>query len=189
MVNTAISDRENLFAPVANTNCFLIKPFTTSFSKMKTTSRYICDTIYSFTICKLIIDLLTLSSNFISNMHPAFKAVLGFVVYLFGDIPLIYAARSTKYWLGFHKGLQLSTASEFCKNLRFQAHYNRHAMTYTEELQHTWCLGEQEGIQSRPLFLYSLEVRHASHIVSVLLTDKQYSVLDITPPSFCSPSS
>lgn len=188
MVNTATSDRGKLFATVTNTTCHHLELFTL-ISKMKTTSRYMCNTIYSFTICKLIIDLLTVSTNFITNMHPAFKAVFGLVVYLFGSIPLTFAARTMKYWLGFHKGLQLSTASEFCKNLRFQAHYNRHYVTYTEELEHIWCLGEHEGIQSRPLFLYSLEVRHRSIVVSVLSTNKSHSVPNITPCSFCSPSS
>lgn len=188
MGNTATFVRGNPFTPFANTISLHLQ-LSTLINKLKTISRYICGTINSFTVCRLIINMLTMSSNFITSMHPAFKAVFGLVVYLFGGIPLTYAIRSTNYWLGFHKGLRLSTASEFCKNLRFQAHYSRRYMTYTDELQHTWCLGEQEGVQSTPLFLYALEVSHAMHTISGLSTNEQHSVRNITSCSSCSPSS
>ena len=188
MGNLATFHRGKLFAPVSNTT-FLHLELSTLISTMKTTSRYICGILYSFTLSRLIIDLLIVSSNFITDMHPAFKTVFALVVYLFGGVPARYAINSTYRWLGFHKGLQLSAASEYCKNLRFQAHYNRHHLTYLEELQHAWCLGEQEGVHCRPLYLYSLEVSHEIHMTSDLSTDEQHSVPDITSCSSCAPSS
>ena len=145
--------------------------------------------IYSFTMCRIIIHLLTIPFKAITNMHPASKAILALFVYLFGGIPVTYAVRSANYWLGFHSGLQLSTATEFCMNLRFQAHYNVHPLDHSEELQYIWCLGEQEGVHRRPLFLYFLEVSHVFHMISGLLIDEQHSVPNIMPCSSCSSSS